>query len=255
MVRNSVPLWLAAHRHMQMLTLVCLVGLTAFAVAMTVCSAAGYIGWLALELRFGDWLMPQAGPTIQVGVTLFLVGLCFYLPAHARMIKLELSHRDFRMTMEDVARAYHASHAADRSGYFKMASEFDSIRERILHMREHPDLGALEPEILDLAAQMSHISRDLAEIYSDDAIERARLFLKQRMQEANVTRQRIEHGLQVSQDFRRMLDRVELEESVVESRLQMLREEFDDLMPRASRPGVAARQGAAKPIALRAAAE
>ena len=47
----------------------------------------------------------------------------------------------------------------------------------------HPDLGALEPEILELAAQMSRISQDLAETYSDEKVDRARTFLQQRQQE------------------------------------------------------------------------
>ena len=65
--------------------------------------------------------------------------------------------------MRDVAQAYQAAHAADRDGVFNLPSEFDSVRERIEHLQRHPDLGRLEPEILEMAAQIGRKSRKLAE--------------------------------------------------------------------------------------------
>ena len=71
--------------------------------------------------------------------------------------------------MWDVAQAYQAAHAADRDGVFNLPSEFDSVRERIEHLRRHPDLGRLKPEILELAAQISHESRELAGVLRPSA--------------------------------------------------------------------------------------
>ena len=42
--------------------------------------------------------------------------------------------------MEDIARAYHLCHTADRAGVFTLSSEFDSVRERLAYQRDHPDL-------------------------------------------------------------------------------------------------------------------
>ena len=44
-----------------------------------------------------------------------------------RVMRLENSHRTFRVTMGDVARAYQAAHATDRDGCFSLKSEFDSV--------------------------------------------------------------------------------------------------------------------------------
>jgi hypothetical protein len=59
--------------------------------------------------------------------------------------------------------------------------------ERITHLRRHPDLGGLEPELLEFTAQMSLQSRDFARIYCDDKIKRAKTFLEQRQQKADTT--------------------------------------------------------------------
>ena len=47
-------------------------------------------------------------------------------------------------------------------------------RERLVWLRRHPDLGSAEPEILELAAQMSHESRTLAQTFSTERVERCR---------------------------------------------------------------------------------
>jgi len=65
-----------------------------------------------------------------------------------------------------------------------MSSEFDAVRERLAYLRDHPDLDSLEPQVLELAAQMSHQSRELSDIYNDEKVTRAKTFLKQRQEEA-----------------------------------------------------------------------
>ena len=74
--------------------------------------------------------------------------------------------------MTDVSRAYGAVHAADRSDDFRLSNEFDSVRERPAYLRDHPDLSSLESSVLEVAAQMLHVSNELAEVYSNDRVTR-----------------------------------------------------------------------------------
>ena len=83
----------------------------------------------------GDTLYPWAGTVAQSAVSVLLVGLCFFLPSHQRITKLETSHRSFQIGMEDVAKAYAIAHAQDRSGVFKLSGEFDAVRERLTNER------------------------------------------------------------------------------------------------------------------------
>ena len=117
------------------------VGLTVY----TVTCAFGLTPWLQLELQFGDVVVPNAGVYVQFFLAALSLALCSFLPASARVMALENSHRNFTIQMQDVARAYYAAHSADRDGVYKLRHEFDSIRERIAHLREHPDLSDLEP--------------------------------------------------------------------------------------------------------------
>ncbi|WP_020040223.1 hypothetical protein [Salipiger mucosus] len=182
-------------------------------------------------MRFGDQIVPDAGIYVQLGITALAVGLLFFLPANGRIMALETSHRRFHMNMKDVARAYAASHRADREGVFKLPSEFDSVRERIAFLRDHPDLADLEPSVLEVAAQMSHISRELAQTYSDGNVQRARDFLTARQQEIEDFNIRIEEAKAVVNDMRTWHTRVELEESVAEAQLARLLEELDEILP------------------------
>jgi len=55
-------------------------------------------------------------------------------------------------------------------------------------------LSTLEPALLEVAAQMSHISRELATVYADEKIERARNFLKERQEEVNLFNSRLDQA-------------------------------------------------------------
>ena len=154
-----------------------------------------------------------------------------YLPATRRVAALERSHRQFQVSMEDVARAYHLAHTADRAGVFSLSSEFDAVRERLAYLRDHPELDRLEPELLELAAQMSHTARDLADIYSDEKVARARMFLRQRQQEAERQQQLIVEAHHALRGIRKWSQQVELEESVVASRLGQLEEQLQATLP------------------------
>jgi hypothetical protein len=197
----------------------------------TIGAAFGALPWLEFEVAFGATTYANAGQIAQIGLTVLAVLLCAYLPSNARIMALESSHRRFEIGMQDVARAYHAAHAADRAGVFHLSSEFDSVRERLAWLRAHPDLGGLEPGVMEVAAQMSHVSQELADIYSDEKVERARAFLRQRQEEVAAFNDRIERAKAVAQELRHWAHEVELEESVAASQLARLREDIQSVLP------------------------
>ncbi|MCK0150927.1 DNA repair protein [Marivita sp. S6314] len=199
--------------------------------AYTLACAFGYAPWLEMTATFGGIAYPEAGQVVQIGLTALLVGLCVFLPANARIMALETSHRKFHITMEDVARAYRFSHASDRDGVFKMKSEFDSVRERMAYLRDHPDLAELEPSVLEIASQMSHVSRDLADTYSDASVNRARDFLIQRQQEIEEFNARLAEAKATAAEMRVWADKVDLEESVAQAQLDRLNEELSTILP------------------------
>lgn len=168
---------------------------------------------------------------MQVGLTVFAVTLCFFLPSNARILRLETSHRQFSVGVDDITRAYHAAHHADRSGAFTLADAFESTRDRLAFLRDHPDLGMLEPELLELAAKMSHISRDVAEAYSDDKVARARSFLQERQFEIERFNERLEQARAIHTEFSTWINRLELEENVARAHLERLLDEMERLLP------------------------
>ncbi len=201
------------------------------ALAATVLAALGVLPWLRLEAGFGATPLPEFGTYLQLGLTALLWLLLGTVPSGARVLALERSHRDFRITMEDVAKAYHMAHVGDRTGAFRLSSEFDAVRERLEYMRDHPDLRLLEADVLTLAAQMSRQSHKLAEIYSDERVARAKDFLRQRQQEAEAQQARIVEALAVTREIGRWSSQVELEEAVVASQLQGLDEQLRAVLP------------------------
>ena len=198
----------------------------------------GNWSWVELPLNYAGELLENAGMYLQLAATVLAAGICFFLPANIRIMQLENSHRRFTVSMDDVARAYGAVHAADRGRNFKLSSEFDAVRERLAYLRDHPDLNTLEPALLETAAQMSHISRELAEVYSEDKILRARDFLKQRQEEINQFNSRHEQAKSISTEMKHWLHEVELEESVAAAQLARLSEEMGEILPQLGRETV-----------------
>ncbi|MEP5152700.1 DNA repair protein [Planktotalea sp.] len=216
---------------MQRLTFFLLIGLAATAIALTVASAFGFASWIEWPLQIGEQTYPWAGMAAQIAGTVLLVGLCFFLPAHKRITQLETSHRQFQIGMDDVARAYAVAHAQDRTGAFKLSGEFDAIRERLGFLRDHPDLATLEPTVLEAAAQMSHISAEMANIYSDRKVDRARQVLKERQHEIAEFNLRLEEAKVVSTELKSWLGLVEMEESVAHAQLDRLKDDLADVLP------------------------
>ena len=234
-------------RHLTQAVAVGLVAVAAAAaLAATLAAALGWAPWLSLPVAYGDAPPTDAGVVVQSGLTVLLMAVAFILPASTRVMRLEMAHRRFAVGMEDIARAYHVAHADDRRGVFKMRAEFDAIRERLAHLREHPDLVGMEPDVLEVAAQMSVQSRRLAETYADDKVARARRFLEQRQEEVERTRELVGRAHHVARELKRTAEAVDLEESAVESQREHLLAEMAELLPRLER-----RKGEAAPNVVR----
>ena len=201
------------------------------AIFYTVLCALGVAGWLQIDATLGGLAYPNAGPWIQGALTAILGAMAFFLPTHMRMMKLETSHRNFHISMDDVARAYHDVHAADRAGVFTLSSEFDAVRERLAYLRDHPDLPQLEAGVMEVAAQMSVQSRHLAEVYSAERVARAKAFLRQRQQATEEQQERIMEALHICEQIRTWSEQVEIEEARVASQLTYLDDRLQSTLP------------------------
>lgn len=211
-----------------------IVAAAAFAIAAvgysSICAFGG-AAWLTLPMTFGEVTLLNFGVYLQIGATILLAAVALMIPTNLRMAALERSHRSFHISMDDVARAYHVCHTADRAGVFTFSAEFDAVRERLAYLRDHPDLSRLEPDVLEVAAQMSQQSRELADVYSVEKVERAKEFLKQRQEETENQQERIVDALHAVQEVRTWAQQVDLEESVVASQLDQLDEKLQAALP------------------------
>lgn len=217
-----------------------LIGLAALGLlAATILAALGVLPWLRIEAGLGDASWPYAGMAAQIGLTALAVMLLAYLPSNARILSLEHSHRRFAVTMHDVTRAYRAAHEADRRGIFTLSQEYDAVKERLRFLREHPDLDSLEPEVLELAAQMSQVSHELAQTYSDEKIARARHFLRERQEEIARFEARLDDAKAVASEIRGWTQTVEMDEAIARSQIARLREQMAELLPESAEPAPA----------------
>lgn len=219
------------HRALHAVSMVLIALIGAAALVYTIVAAFGVAPWLSFTATFGDYTIPNAGMVTQIVATVILGSLVFFMPSAGRIMSLERSHRNFQLSMQDVARAYHLCHNADRAGVFTLSSEFDAVRERLAYLRDHPDLDSLEPSVLEIAAQMSQQSRELADIYNDDKVARAKMFLRQRQEEAERQQALIVEAHHSLRDIRKWSQQVELEESVVASQLSQLEDQLEATLP------------------------
>ncbi|SIN95049.1 hypothetical protein [Vannielia litorea] len=229
-VTNETP----ADRLFQALRALSLTAFAVLAIGLTGATALATFGtlpWLEARLTFGATTYETAGIWIQSGLTLFALALCAFLPANRQILALQKSHRDFHLSMDDIARAYAICHAADRAGAFSMSSEFDAVRERMLFMRRHPDLRGLEPGVLEVAAQMSQVSRDLATVYSDEKMERATTFLRQRQEEIDAFADRLALAQKTTDEIKRWSQQINVEESIQATQLAQLERDLLELLP------------------------
>lgn len=227
---------------LRMATLANVVGmitLAAFAAALTIVTAlaaAGILPWLEIQASFGGIAYENTGKIAQIGLTVLMLLLTVYLPSAHRVLRLETSHRRFELGMHDVAQAYAVAHASDRAGLFHTSSEYDAVRERMIHLRNHPDLQGFEPDVLEVAAQMSRVSQDLAATYSDENVERAQAFLKARQQEVDDFNARIDRAKQVTSELAKWKNDLDADESVAASQLARLRSTLAEIVPEVIEP-------------------
>jgi hypothetical protein len=211
---------------------VSLVGIVAAVLGVaSLLAAFNVIPWPQLALFFGGQAVPQSGMWLQLGLTGLLLLLLLYLPANLRISRLERSHRSFAFGMHDVARAYAHAHAADRKGVFGLSSEFDDMKARLNHLREHPDLRDLEPELLQLAAQMSFETRELAQTYSDENVVRAKDFLRQRQHEVQALTDRLAAARTTCDELRRWLQDIDAEERQAQTQIKRLEADLKEILP------------------------
>ncbi|AZQ68544.1 DNA repair protein [Silicimonas algicola] len=225
---SKVGFWWWA-RAMQVASMVFVLGLVLCVGGTFLLSLSGLLPRLEVPLVLSDGSVREAGLLLHGAAFALTLLLLAYMPANWRILALETSHRSFRMRMEDVANAYWAAHRADRTGVFNVSSEYDAVRERLIWLKEHPDLGHLDADLLEVAAQMSRVSEGLAERYSDEAVARARDSLEARQREADQMEVRIARALEVTRDLRQWKSRVEIEEDVAVSRMNQLIAELDTL--------------------------
>ncbi len=223
--------WLQIQQFLQRVALIAVIGFSVVVLGATIAAALGLAPWLSFTASYGETVVPYAGMITQLFLAALAVSLCFYLPSNRRILELEKSHRNFHISMQDVAKAYVIAHKADREQIFSMSSEFDAVRERILHLREHPELETLEPAVLDVAAQMSKESHDLAKVYSEQKINRARQFLKARQQELETYRERIAMAQKTVQEIKRWSQQVSVEDSVVAAQMSTLEADLAEILP------------------------
>ncbi|WP_298290397.1 DNA repair protein [uncultured Litoreibacter sp.] len=223
--------WLQVQQFFQKVALVAVVGFSVVVLGATLAAALGLAPWLSFTASYGETVVPYAGMITQLFLAALAISLCFYLPSNRRILELEKSHRNFHISMEDIARAYAIAHKADREELFSMSSEFDAVRERIMFMREHPELETLEPSVLEVAAQMGREARELAEIYSDEKVGRAKTFLKQRQEEIEQYRERLNLAQQTVKDLKRWSQQVHVEDSVVQAQMNRLEADLAEILP------------------------
>lgn len=231
MINNFNDLIYKTQPAMQVIAFILIIALTLASVASCALAFLGVVPWFGVAATFGEQAVPQAGMIAQLLFTGLMLALCFFLPASTRVLRLETSHRDFSVTMDDVARAYALCHRADREGAFTLEAEFDSVRERMKHLRDHPDLGRLEPEVLELAAKMSHEARDLADAYSDEKVARARRFLQQRQEEIADYKDQITTVSHTCDQLKRWSAEIDAEERLVKKQLKRLKADLTDVLP------------------------
>lgn len=217
-------------RMMRVLAIAYVALLAAIAVVSLALSATGVWPWLQLNVQGWAYGFP-AGHAVQIVGAGLGLALLLYLPSALKVAQLDHAHRKFTLRMEDIAKAYQISHQADREGVFTLSSEFDAVRERMAYLRQHPDLARLEPDLLEAAAQMSQVSRDLAETYSDTKVERARAVLRQRQTEVSELQERIDTATAMTEELRRWSTQVAVEESVADQQIEQLCKDLAELLP------------------------
>ena len=205
-----------------------ILGLAALAAVLaTGLALVGVLPFIDLTIGFGGKSITWAGMATQLGLTALLVTLAGIMPAAWRVMRLEATHRQFQIDMDDITRAYRAAHMADRAEMFDMQREFDSVRERYNFVRKQPDMDDINAELVTVAAQMSAQSRELAETFSDERLSATREALLNRRQEADALKGRLDAVRGDIAQLAKLQDSVQDDEAAVSSMLRELETQMD----------------------------
>lgn len=213
-------------------TKLALIGGTIFCFVLSGLVVSGLVVFPSPTISVGSFAVVLPVAAIILFFAAMLSGLCLFIPSQQRVLQLELSHRNFSMTMSDIARAYNVAHQTDRAGVFRFQDEFDAIQERINFLKEHPDLDGLKLPVLEAAAKMSFASRGLALMYSDEKVTRARSFLTERQEDCAQLEAQIERARQINAELVQWAERIELGETAAMSHLEQLAKELNDTLER-----------------------
>ncbi len=224
------PMTLRAVHAMQKISLGAIMLIAVGLVGTALAAAVGVMPWLDLTVQWGGAQVANAGMYLQIFAAALVSSMVFFLPSNRRIMQLERSHRDFQIGMDDIVQAYHICHTADRADTFTLSSEFDAVRERLVMMRNHPDLQQLEPGILEVAAQMSQQSRQLAEVYSEEKVQRARDFLRQRQEELVTYQADIARAMEHCSELKTWRSTVEAEEELQAAKIEQLERDLGDIL-------------------------
>jgi hypothetical protein len=224
------PIILRAVHAMQKISLGAIIIGAVGLIGSALAAAVGLLPWLELTVQWGGAQVANAGMYVQIFAAALVTSMVFFLPTNRRIMELERSHRDFQISMDDIVQAYHVCHTADRADTFTLSSEFDSVRERLVMMRNHPDLQQLEPGILEVAAQMSQQSRQLAEVYSEEKVQRAKDFLRQRQTELITHQADIARAMEQCSELKTWRSTVEVEEDVQAAKIEQLERDLGETL-------------------------
>jgi hypothetical protein len=190
------------------------------------------VTWPAVNVMLTDGTVHNA--SVYMGAILSLIGIviCALVPGSKRVLKLEQTHRDFHVAMNDVENAYKCAHVEDSKGAFKLPGEFEGVRERFEFLKSQSDLQDLEPEILLLAAQMSYQTRAVAKTFNTESVARAEDFLKQRRYELERGEAQIALALTVLGRVKSEAKALALDEQVQDSQISRIVAEIaEELAP------------------------
>ena len=82
-----------------------------------------------------------------------------------------------------------------------------------------------------MAAQMSVETRDLARAYSDEKVNRAKSFLKQRQEEVHALTDRLVLARRTCDELRRWLTDIEADERTAQTELKRLEADLKEILP------------------------
>ena len=96
--------------------------------------------------------------------------ICALLPGQRQVLELEIQHREFALKQEDVVKALNIFFQQDRAGVFKHKEQHDAVVERVRFALNHPDLHAMNAEVLEAAAMVSTQLSELAQCFSIEKV-------------------------------------------------------------------------------------